>query len=55
MNENPVASYLHGAVVAGVDGSASSWAAINAGARAARERGRDLVLAHGFHDRLPYA
>jgi nucleotide-binding universal stress UspA family protein len=54
MTENSVASYLHHAVVVGVDGSTSSWAAINAAAWEAQERGQDLVLAHGYHERMPY-
>lgn len=54
MTENPVASYVHGAVVVGVDGSPSSAAAVNAGAWEAHRRGLDLVLAHGYYEPLPY-
>ena len=54
MTENSVASYLHHAVVVGVDGSTSSWAAINAAAWEAERRGLDLVLVHGYYERLPY-
>jgi nucleotide-binding universal stress UspA family protein len=53
MTENLV-NHIHHAVVVGVDGSPSSWAAVHAAVWEARQRGQDLVLAHGFYERMPY-
>ena len=42
-------------VVAGVDGSAESWAAVQAAAWEATHRRQVLTLLHGYFERLPYA
>jgi nucleotide-binding universal stress UspA family protein len=46
---------LTGAVIAGVDGSSESWAAVRYAAWEAQRRGRSLALVHGYFERLPYA
>ena len=42
-------------VVAGVDGSDESWAAVQAAAWEATRRRQALTLVHGYFERLPYA